>query len=511
MDSLLAPPKVKHRIKRSVSTSSGAHYNREILAGHNKDELKSRSGSQTPHTFGLGVPGSSENLEGPTLKKKSHLLVPEAPVPDPGSGGDSGTQTPAVVLTPAAESEGTTISSISFTESERSSLEASRDDLTSPPLERMTQESDFNSQVSSSILRLRSRSGTVSSQKSVDFSPGPPDTAEVLLTEEALPGYTSRPTLSMDTNLHVDADPTFHRSLHSPLEPVEEANVERVGRFDVSNLRRDSYGNLPKVITSPSSSDVTCQTSPTKEHPDSVASPSAVPSLPPQFESDSESTILLPAEPRSRRHHPHRPEDGKIQPSTLDGEHNLPIRHPEVPLPSPSTGKLTSKVKSAKAAIEEFVPQISFPQPTVSLDTITGKRKPSPPRGLDNPNWCPTRKASETTAITYTEVYPEHQYFTPAQGSKNTTDPAEVAFQNVLGESSQPPPPQGRKSSFAESIRSVTDILWKDDSKNASVREIPVPSRRSSAWAKGKGSLGLVMDDDGAVKSRSRLDGGDDS
>lgn len=54
-----------------------------------------------------------------------------------------------------------------------------------------------------------------------------------------------------------------------------------------------------------------------------------------------------------------------------------------------------------------------------------------------------------------------------------------------------------RKGSVTASIRSVSEILWKDDTARSLPETritTPLTSRRSSAWAVGKGSLGLTMD-----------------
>ena len=74
----------------------------------------------------------------------------------------------------------------------------------------------------------------MSTEKSVGFDKGPPVIG-----------------VSLDVKtVGFDPDPMFHRSINSPVVPEPNVVVEQVGAFRIANLRNDSMGNLPRIISS---------------------------------------------------------------------------------------------------------------------------------------------------------------------------------------------------------------------------------------------------------------------
>ena len=180
-------------------------------------------------------------------------------------------------------------------------------------------------------------------------------------------------------------------------------------------------------------------------------------------------------------------------------------------------GKQTKSVAGDAAKMPDLVETPEFPPFRAAdyhhLPCTSVLRKPLPQGGLSNPdsliNYV-SAAHTETCALNAVRVH-------TIIASSFDTSMAMVAkmrnpfgLDNNLGEPadesvSEPSVvigPRGqwerRKGSVAASIRSANEILWRD----AKVRSTPVPtplptpheSRRSSAWAVGKGSLGLTID-----------------
>jgi hypothetical protein len=496
--------------------------------------------------FGLGTPGigSGKFTAGDhSLKQKesSRCLLPSPPeVPLLPSVISSGASTPSNLLTPGRlyeDDDG--ISMVSSFVSDRSSSVALRDDLISPSSDQTLSKRFFEP------VKTRTRGNTSATDKSVTFSCSPVEAVitSLFVEEDAHP---RKPSLSMDipkkVGFDIDPDPTFHRSVGSPVNPVTEAFVEQIGTFHVANLRNDSLGNLPKMYSTTSE-----EPSPsTGENSDAdfgtsvylAASPGSLGSSP--FET-------YPSSPK-----PDAPVDEEYQSAiyasqmlarALEREANgiLPPDEPIPDLPVQQSERLLAKVTlrpTSTDAIplrpghlgEPFPARLdptaeqdargsgsatAFP-PLVEMhdtDTARGSRLPIPPRRDSNPDCVLPTSATETTAVCATNVYPEEPIFSvPPDTSttglgKSLNKPFESSAgaegRYVLGQAEEGWRGLRRRGSVAASIRSVHEILWKASSVNSTARSTPAVSRRSSAWAIGRRNLGFRMDPFGAGIQRA--------
>ncbi|KAF8537720.1 hypothetical protein BDD12DRAFT_911274 [Trichophaea hybrida] len=519
MESLEPPEKPLERSASSagISTPKRKEGDDEGTSGARP---RAHTGSRTPQMFGLGVPAEKVTT-GRSLERResTHCLLPlDTQVPLlPTSVPGSGIATPSIILTPAPDNfvEKDILSLASSIVSDNSNLSALREDIPSPPLNSMTPASvsSDNSEGQSyhSILaqsRERGRRATISTEKSVNFEE-PPKTAEAIEeTPAILEEYPQQHNLEVKTVQFDDPDPTFHRSIKSPLEPKDEAYVEQIGLFRVAYLRNDSLGNLPKILTeseegSPSSEIVAVEG--TEYFEDGLGDSE-------DDGSDSQDDLLF--------------SDEEAAGVPVSKPAQITLRRPSVEQSSISARVPKSKVDVQVASITlgemvdnslESEPPIALPPMPKTQEEAAAKRRPIPP-GFHNPNSVLPIGATGTTAVCNAHIHQEQPIITSPYDKSmatiaNMSNPfdsvSEEGFRYIL----RPGTGEGstvdgkwvrRKGSVAASIRSVHEILWKDDSLKPTPQPTPVTSRRSSAWAIGRGSLGLSLDPwSGSVQSSS--------
>ncbi|KAF8250924.1 hypothetical protein K440DRAFT_671640 [Wilcoxina mikolae CBS 423.85] len=519
MESLEPPEKPLERSASSagISTPKRREGDDEGTSGARP---RAHTGSRTPRMFGLGVPAEKVTT-GRSLERRESthcLLPPDTQVPLlPTSVPGSGIATPSIVLTPAPDNyvENDILSLASSIVSDNSNLSALREDIPSPPLDAMTPASvspdNAEGRSYQSILtqsRARSRRATISTEKSVNFEE-PPKTAEAIEeTPAILEEDPQQHNLEVKTVQFDDPDPTFHRSIKSPLEPKDEAYVEQIGSFRVAYLRNDSLGNLPKILTeseegSPSSERVAGEGTECFEDGLGVSEDGGSVSQDDLLSGDEEAAevpVPKPAQITLRR------------PSVEQPALNVPV------------SKLKVDAEDASINVGEAVDHSLEPEPPIALPPMAktqeeagGKRRPIPP-GFRNPNSVLPTGATGTTAVCSEHIHQEQPIITsPFDRSMATVASMSNPFDSMsaegLGRILQPGTGEGstvdgkwvrRKGSVAASIRSVHEILWKDDSLKPTPQPTPVTSRRSSAWAVGRGSLGLSLDPwSGSVQSSS--------
>lgn len=240
-----------------------------------------------------------------------------------------------------------------------------------------------------------------------------------------------------------DPDPSFHRSINSPVAAYPgEVVLEQVGSFHVHRLRNDSLGELPHFSTveellqfSPPLS--TGARSP-KKGTHSVSAPGASPKTespsprqnitPPKptiapfaaavGEEIAPSTVVLPGE-YGRRYHSRagaRSRGNKnigvpLQISTktelkseiIVGARVTPEGPPATPeSPFTSISREQTRLKGiARDSPSPLITFLSAIKPVVG----SGNRKPMPP-GKGNPDWIqPTPKLGATTVVCFTHAY----------------------------------------------------------------------------------------------------------
>ncbi|KAA8893243.1 hypothetical protein FN846DRAFT_549436 [Sphaerosporella brunnea] len=372
-------------LERSVS-STGMNAMPKRSGSRSNSRPRSNTGSRTPRMMmGLGVPAEKYTTRGLGRKKSNRCLAPpELRIPTMTSLPGSGVVTPEVVVTPAGwEGDDEDASS-----SENSDLSALGEDKFSRSPPGGAAEPSLSSILRNSGSRPRTRRNTMMSEKSVNFA----ETINAVETAAA-----PADTLQIKTVEFADPDPTFHRSSKSPLRPSAEAVVEQVGCFRVANLRNDSLGNLPKILSTTSE-----ETSP----------------------NDAEYPDIGWAQ-----------EDGTGAKSSL----------PKITVRCPSTQNWSSDFK-----------------------IVLPKRNP-----------CSVFSSGATTAVSSIH---DAQPIISSPGIATANPQEEDAALD------------GKKGgSVAASLKSVQDILCKNESPSAPP-SLAGGSRRSSAWAVGKGSLGLSID-----------------
>lgn len=437
-------------LERSVSSAGLDAPKRESSNTAVATRRRANTGSRTPHMMGLGVPTEKIVTSGRALERRESsqclgLVVPQGIPLSPASNLESGAVSPAILLTPASsgDDEGSTESSVV---SDNSNLSVLREDLPTPPLATLLTDSEDDVSGSamedgeaeytsilippSSFIGTRSRRGTMSSQKSVNFDPAP---AEV-------PPVSS--SIRVKTVEFSDPDPTFHRAVGSPNTPTDEAHVEQVGAFRVTNLRNDSLGNLPKIVsTTPSSEEAT----------------------------------------------PIEPVEGVGMKFQSDG--GADSESQRKPTPPPKPAKVTPRKVSAGSAGSSL-------RGNPLMKNLITRPPAAIVRGGDDVNtWGHGNSfpsvGTATTAVSNTHAHQEDSVIC----STCRLDAALVDIGPLVLEDTAPVE-EGEsgsmriKGSLAASIQSVHDILWKDDS----AKSTPQGSRRSSAWAIGQGSLGIGID-----------------
>jgi hypothetical protein len=424
-------------LERSASSSGmnfGPSGRRDDLLNSTTTTTRPRAntGSRTPRMMGLGVPAEKVTSRGLGRKKSNHCLAPPEPVTTNFAG--SGATTPEIVVTPVGiddegDDDGNAKKGLyldSSASSFNSNLSALRDDLFSPPLPEPLDEPITGSILLNSNSRARTRRNTGMSEKSVNFG-----TAEAV--GEA-PSSETAEGLRIKTVEFADPDPMFHRALGSPVLPPTEAFVEQVGCFRVANLRNDSLGNLPRIVSTPSE-----ETSPNDDECTREGG----------FTCSSES-------------------EGEGQEDREGCARSPP---PKITWRRPSAEKWSTLTEQAiaKAASPELSTAVKRP-PAVTRKTSAG----------GNP--CSVFSSAATTALC--SVHDSEPIIsTPGTATANMGNPFEK-----FGSAETPGGGDKRRGSAAASVRSVQDIIGKSQSASAP------SSRRSSAWAIGKGNLGLTID-----------------
>jgi hypothetical protein len=395
---------------------------------------RANTGSRTPRMMGLGVPAEKVTSRGLGRKKSNHCLSPpELHVPVTTVLPGSGATTPEIVVTPVGiddelDDDGNAQGGLYLHNpvSSFSNLSALRDDLFSPPLAEYVDEPITGSILLNSNSHARTRRNTGISEKSVNFG-----TAEAV---GEIPPRDIAEALRIKTVEFADPDPMFHRALGSPVLPPTEAFVEQVGSFRVANLRNDSLGNLPKIVSTPSE-----ETSPNDDEYTGKGG----------FTCSSES-------------------EGEDQGDGEGGEWSSP---PKLTWPRASAVKWSTLTERAIAK-------------AASADRRSAGKRPSPitRKTSDGGNPCSILSSAATTAIC--SVHDSEPILsTPGIATATMGYPFEM-----FGTADATEGGDKRRGSAAESFRSVQDIIGKSQSASAP------SSRRSSAWAIGKGNLGLTID-----------------
>lgn len=446
--------------------------------------------------------------------------------------------------------------------SDNSNLSALREDILSPPLGAVSPASpsypgSSNSGggfpaalLAQSIGRSR-RNTTSTTEKSVNFEEPPSVTAEVVFPGHPIP---ENGPLYIKTVQFDDPDPTFHRSINSPSAPAGEAYVEQVGAFRVANLRNDSLGNLPKIFSTDSEEG----TPTTEEIPDQGgdgdggkggdegeggdrgeggdeggdgskdgdrggggdgAEGNSGDGDDEQDEGEEEESGSGPDGPAagsSAWQNGSQPVGTETAAAPPQRPKRITLRRPSVEgafirVPDPTASVNTSPVpaighgEAVTKHSPEQDPLAAFPPIARTRSAPRGYRKPIPP-GVRNPSGVLPAGATGTTAVCNAAVVQREAIISsPYEQSMSTL----ASMRNPFGGSSAFNPTGGelsavdgrwvrRRGSVAASIRSIHEILWKDDSLKPTPEPTPPASRRSSAWALGKGSLGLRMDPWGA-------------
>jgi hypothetical protein len=482
---------------------------------------RAHTGSRTPRTFGLGVP-AEKSTTGRSLERRESthcLLSPDTQVPLlPTTSPNSGIVTPSIVLTPASNhyvDVDDVLSLASSIVSNNSNLSALREDIPSPPLDAMSPTSGSfsgsegrNYQSILTQSRARSRRDTISTEKSVNFEEPPKITEAIERASAILEEGPQQQNLEVKTIQFDDPDPIFHRSIKSPVEPKDEAYVEQIGLFRVAYLRNDSLGNLPKILTeseegSPSREGITSEDAGYfEDDPGDSEECASVSKDDPQTggEEAAEIPVPKPAQITLRR------------PSVEQLSIQVRISMPSVDTHEPSI----TIGKEIDYSLEPVLP-VALPPIPKTQEKAEGKRRPVPP-GFRNPNSVLPIGATGTTAICNAHIHQEQPIITSSYDTSVATiasmnNPFDSAFGEGFERVLQPGTVEGsaadgqwvrRKGSVAASIRSVHEILWKDDSLKPTPEPTPVTSRRSSAWAIGRGNLGLSLDPwSGSVQSSS--------
>jgi hypothetical protein len=522
-------------LERSV-TSAGISLPRrrdvDSLGHPSGSRPRANTGSRTPRTPGLGVPAEKVPTGRALERRPSKPCLATYNTEGEAVAGPSGSTTPGIVVTPApdsyfednalsrlqtdsmtgsvasvAASAGSMSASIGSlagsTSSSNSDLSALREDADSdsPPRRTLSSSSGKNVLYSSSsddeagpsnyqsILlqsRMRSRQNTMTSVKSVDFK----GNEEVeTIPEQATSACQSKEGLSIKAVQFddLDPDPVFHRSSISPGSPTEEAYVEQVGAFRVANLRNDSLGNLPKIVTEETeNSDGSGNVTDTSVC--SVRSNSGTGGKGKDLcrTTDGAETDTSPLSTASSGFS----DLSEVSSSSLLRSDKSTLRQGSASIPSR---------RSAKFVVDEETLRCSSSLPDTLIpfaklqQALSRNRKPIPPR-FRNPvaGVLPTKTIGTTAVCDF------------------TTPPVLVSSRSCEGNwrMTNPFDPDGPITSSAGGLGDgfMAEQRGRRRSSVACLGELlrPQGSRRSSAWAVGKGSLGIVMDRWGeAVRSSS--------
>jgi len=405
-------------LERSASSAGLGVPRREVSSTLAATRPRANTGSRTPKMMGLGVPTEKVVTGGRALERRESLQCLGAPP----------AVSPVVLGAPTSSPGESMASSVV---SDNSNLSVLREDLPTPPLATLLTDSEDDGAAvddgpssvlvppPSSFIAARSRRGTTSSQKSVNFDPVP----------EEVPPYSA--AIRVKTVEFSDPDPTFHRAIGSPVTPKDEAHVEQVGAFRVTNLRNDSLGNLPRIVsTAPSSEETT----------------------PVELEEDEE---------LGRAFH----NDGDAEPEVQTGG--------AIPPNAPKKGSSWR----TNPLVKNFL-------------TLPSTAKARAGGGGHSEGWVLTTPSTATTAVSSTHAHQEGSVIcSTCRLEEAIADIGPLVLEDVW-EGGSGSGSTRVKGGIAASIKSVHEILWKDDSS----KPAPQSSRRSSAWALGQGSLGIAID-----------------
>ncbi|KAI5815147.1 hypothetical protein BZA77DRAFT_294370 [Pyronema omphalodes] len=514
-------------LERSV-TSAGISLPRrrdvDSLGHASGSRPRANTGSRTPRTPGLGVPAEKVPTGRALERRPSKPCLATCSMEGEAVVRSSGSTTPSIVVTPALDSyfdedaldrlqtdsitgsvaslvasAGSMSASIGSlegsTSSSNSDLSALREDADSdsPPRTTLNSGSGKNVQYSSSsedeagpsnyqsILlqsRMRSRQNTMTSVKSVDFKG---NEEVVTIPEQATSECQSKERLSIKAVQfdNLDPDPVFHRSSISPGLPTEEAHVEQVGAFRVANLRNDSLGNLPKIVTeetedmenSDGSGNVTDgSVRSVKSNSGAGAKGKDLCRTTDGAETDTSPLSMTCSE---------FSDFSEASSSSLLGSDKSTLRQGSASIPSR---------RSAKFVVDEETLRCSSSLPDTLIpfaklqQALSRNRKPIPPR-FRNPvaGVLPTETMGTTAVCDFTTapVLVSSRSFEGDWIMNNPFHPDAPITSSVGGLGEGFMPEQRRRRS---SVACLGELLR------------PQGSRRSSAWAVGKGSLGIVMD-----------------
>lgn len=446
------------------------------------------------------------NMEGEAVAGPSGATTPGIVVtPAPGSyfeddalslaslQTDSMTESVASLAASAGSMSASIGSLAGSTSSSNSDLSALREDADSdsPPRTTVSSSSGKNFVYSSSsddeavpsnyqsILlqsRMRSRQNTMTSVKSVDFK----GNEEVeTIPEQATSECQSKEGLSIKTVQFddLDPDPVFHRSSISPESPTEEAYVEQVGAFRVANLRNDSLGNLPKIVTEEAEdSDGFGNVTDTSVCSGRSNSGTRGKGKDLRRTTDGAETDTSPLSTTSSGFS----DLSEVSSSLLLKSDKSTLRQGSASIPSRRSAKFVVDEETLRcsSSLPDALPPFAKLQ-----QALFRNRKPIPPR-FRNPvaGVLPT-KTIGTTAVCDFTTPPVLVSSRSCEGNWRTTnlfdpDGPITSSAGELGEGFMAEQRGGRRSSVA----SLGELLR------------PQGSRRSSAWAVGKGSLGIVID-----------------
>lgn len=260
--------------------------------------------------------------------------------------------------------------------------------------------------------------------------------------ESAAPDLSIRPE-DFERKLIGDPDPSFHRSLNSPVRDcLDQVVLEQVGSFRVHHLRNDSLGELPHISTVeeltpsppplpsgahsprkesyiPSSSEASLNNGTPPSRPEiNTLQLVTVPSAVGESGEITTSTVFLPGEYGRRQHsragarsHGSRnisvplqiPTQTELQTEGITGTRVTPEGPPATP-ESPFTSISREQTRLKGAAHNPPSPLITFLS-VMRSKVDDGSRKPVPP-GKGNPDWIlPAQPLRVTAAVCFAHAY----------------------------------------------------------------------------------------------------------